>query len=134
MKLEVVRYEYLPDRTLGIVYIDDKIFSHSLEDKVRPDGVKVYGETAIPEGTYEVTIEPFRGDTDKMYPHLQNVPMFEGICIHGGNKPEDTLGCILVAFDKDDATHTINRTSVKQLVFKLQASPKPWKVTVRNGG
>lgn len=133
MKLEVVRYEFYEDRTLGIVYIDDKIFCHSLEDKVRPDGIKVYGETAIPEGTYDITIEPFRGDANKMYPLLHDVPNFTGICMHGGNVPADTLGCVLLGFDKDDATHTISSTAVKTLVYKLQASPKPYKVTIRNG-
>lgn len=134
MKIEVVRLEYYQDRTLGLLYLDDKLFCHTLEDKVRPDGVKVYGETAIPEGSYELSIEPFRGDENKMYPLVHNVPMFTGVCMHGGNVPEDTLGCILLGFDKDDATHTISRTAVRQLVFKLQASPKPWSITVKNGG
>lgn len=131
MKFEVIRYEYLPDRTIGQLEIDGKFFCHTLEDRVRPPGVKVYGETAIPEGTYRVTIEPFRGDKAKMYPYLHDVPMFTGVCIHGGNKPEDSLGCILVGFQRDDAI--IYSSAVKDLAAKM-ATEKDCHITVRNGG
>jgi len=132
MKYEVIRYEYLPDRTLGELEIDGKFFCYTLEDRVRPPGEKVYGETAIPEGDYKVTIEPFRGDKNKMYPYLHNVPMFTGVCIHGGNKPEDSLGCILVGFNKDDGT--IYGSAVKELSAKMQQEKGEIRLKVRNGG
>ena len=134
MKFEVVRYQYEPDRTLGKLFIDDVEFCWTLEDKVRPDGVKVYGETAIPEGTYLVTIEPFRGNTAKMYPYLHDVPMFTGVCMHGGNGPEDTLGCILVGYHEDDSTKRIYDSAILELSAKMQAAEKPVHITVRNGG
>lgn len=133
MKFEVIRYEYYEDRTLGILEIDGKHFCYTLEDRVRPPGQKVYGETAIPEGIYNIVIAPFRGDKNKMYPHLLDVPMFTGVCIHGGNKPEDTLGCILVAFNKDDKTHQIQGSAVLKLVEEMKKD-KDVKLIVRNGG
>jgi Steigviridae/Suoliviridae L,D-carboxypeptidase/transpeptidase len=133
MKFEVIRYEYLEDRTLGVLEIDGKHFCYTLEDRVRPPGEKVYGETAIPEGNYTVTIEPFRGDKSKLYPYLHDVSGFTGVCVHGGNKPEDSLGCILVAFNKDDATHQIQGSAVLKLVEEMKKN-KEIKLIVRNGG
>lgn len=137
MKFEVVRYEYETDRTLGKLFIDDVFFCHTLEDRVRPPGEKLYGETAIPEGTYVVTIEAFRGDTNKMYPYLHDVPMFTGVCMHGGNRPEDTLGCILVGFDRDDTDKEhprIYNSAVIELSKQMQRAEKPVHLIVRNGG
>lgn len=132
MKFEVIRYEYYTDRTIGKLFIDDVFFCHTLEDKVRPPGVKIYGETAIPEGTYTVTIEPFRGNAAKMYPYLHNVPMFTGVCMHGGNAPEDTLGCILVGYNRDD--QRIYNSAIIELSKQMGSSQPPIKLIVRNGG
>lgn len=132
INIEVVRYEYYTDRTIGKLFINDEFFCWTLEDPVRPPNKKVYGETAIPEGNYKTLIQPFRGDEAKMYPHLLDVPMFTGVCIHGGNVPEDTLGCILVGFGKDD--QRIYNSAVKELVGRMQSFGSPWTVGVRNGG
>lgn len=131
MKFEVIRYEYLEDRTLGILEIDGVEFCKTLEDRVRPPGEKVYGETAIPEGSYKVTIEPFRGDKSRMYPYLHDVPMFTGVCIHGGNRPEDSLGCILVGYNR--VGDQIQGSAVKELAARIQAN-QPATLIVRNGG
>lgn len=132
MKFEVVRYEYLEDRTIGKLFIDEKEFCLTLEDRVRPPGEKVYGETAIPEGTFTVTLEPFRGDESKIYPYLHDVPLFSGVCMHGGNKPEDTLGCILVGYNRNG--NQIQGSAVKDLAARMETAEKPIKLIVRNGG
>lgn len=90
----------------------------TLEDKVRDynkDGdlldageTKVYGQTAIPYGKYEVdmnSISPkFQSrEWGKKYkgfvPLIKNVKHFDGIRIHPANKPEDLLGCIGVGIN-----------------------------------
>lgn len=86
----------MEDRTIGQVYVDDEFFCFSLEDKVRK-GEKVYGETAIPEGRYRVTLEDsprFGNDTITIH----SVPNYSGIRIHSGNGPRDTLGCPLLGY------------------------------------
>lgn len=70
---------------------------------------KVYGKTAIPKGEYLIdmnTVSPKFKDRswakfcDGKLPRLIDVPGFDGVLIHVGNKPEDTLGCLLVGLNK----------------------------------
>lgn len=56
---------------------------------------KIYGETAIPAGTYKVTLEHSPRFKRKL-PYLHDVPHFIGILLHNGNVPEHSHGCILV--------------------------------------
>ena len=56
MKLELKRTECGKTCTIGELLVDGKHECWTLEDVVRSDGVKVYGETAIPAGTYKVDI------------------------------------------------------------------------------
>ena len=53
------------------------------------------GKTAIPCGEYDVE---YRRSTKfkKLMPFLKDVPNFEGVMIHTGNRPCDSKGCILV--------------------------------------
>lgn len=92
INLKLVRTE-LEDRTEGILYIDEKYFCRTLEDKVRDK--KIANETAIPYGTYQVILS-YSPRFKRFLPLLLNVPNFEGIRIHMGNTTKDTSGCILV--------------------------------------
>lgn len=101
MQIRVTRFEFGTTYTIGKMYIDDVYKCYTLEDKYRevkgvPVGQwKVKGETAIPVGTYKVTYEwspHFKG----MRPRLHNVPGYDGVLIHTGNRDTDTEGCILV--------------------------------------
>ena len=55
----------------------------------------MYGETAIPSGTYTVTLS-YSNRFKKTMPEILNVPNFSGIRIHCGNSSKDTEGCLLV--------------------------------------
>lgn len=99
--------------TIGRLYVDGELWCNTLEDTDRGlhSGMsvvsikarKVYGETAIPRGTYEVelTYSPkFAGKAwarkyGGMVPLVKGVKGFDGVRIHPGNRPGDTLGCIL---------------------------------------
>jgi hypothetical protein len=103
MQLRVNRFKNTEKSTLGRLFINATTECYTLEDVVRPDGVKVDGQTAIPAGTYNVIIDSstrFKRDM----PHILDVPGFTGIRIHSGNTDADTEGCILLGtkIDSDD--------------------------------
>lgn len=95
-----LRRQYLSaEATIGTLEVtrgSDVLFRcFTLEDFFRADGSKVFGRTAIPNGTYEVTVNHSpRFGVDM--PLLLQVPGFEGVRIHPGNEAGDTEGCILV--------------------------------------
>lgn len=105
--------------TIGSLFINDKYFCDTIEDIDRYldssmslediKNIKVYGETAIPYGTYKIdmnTISPKFKDRiwakpyDGKLPRLLNVKGFDGILIHVGNTEQDTLGCLIVGENK----------------------------------
>ena len=124
MKLRLERYILKPKVTIGKLYVNDVFECYTLEDTVR-DGLKVYGETAIPYGVYLValTMSPrFK----RILPLVQNVPGFEGVRIHPGNKPEDTEGCILVgkSVGPNEDSILTSRVAFDALFAKLNPKDK----------
>lgn len=100
--------------TIGKLYIDGQYFCDTLEDPVRtlpafcpttsrgtpctcPE--KVYARTAIPSGTYKITMEN-SPRFKRVLPLLHDVPHFLGVLIHSGNDADDTAGCILAGSNK----------------------------------
>lgn len=93
-------------------------FFWTLEDPRREH--KVYGETRIPAGRYDIKLRTEGGMTQRYaqrFPDmhkgmlwLQEVPMFEWVYIHIGNTAADTEGCILVGMERSG--NTISRSKV----------------------
>lgn len=117
MKLTIKRTITRSSYTLGKLYIDGVYFCDTLEDKDRGltqnmsieqiKSIKVPGETAIPKGTYRVTLDvvspkfskyPFYMQTCRgKLPRLIDVKGYEGVLIHVADGPKrDSLvqGCI----------------------------------------
>lgn len=118
--------------TIGELYIDKKYIADTLEDRVRPEGEKVYGKTAIPEGTYEVKLT-YSPRFKKMLPEILNVPNFSGIRIHSLNKAEESEGCIGVGEWNGKDTNWISnsRKAFNKLFAILQeASDRGEKITI----
>lgn len=95
MNLKLVREIRTENSTIGKLYLDGKFFCYTLEDKERD--VKIYGETAIPKGFYDVIINKSVRFKREL-PLLLNVKGFDGVRIHRGNSKKDTLGCVLVGY------------------------------------
>ena len=144
MKLELERRWKKATYTIGRLYVDGVYFCNTLEDRDRglkqTDPVtyikarKVYGETAIPTGTYGVsmiTTSPkyaavpwyWKLCQGKM-PRLLSVPGFEGILIHpgGSNGPLDTLGCILVGKNTKVGKLTESKATFQKLYKAMAAA------------
>ncbi len=129
MKIQVKRETFKDDCTLGSMVIDGMPFCKTLEDKCRDEnrnGVfdgnesKVYGETAIPYGTYKVIMyqSPRFG---RQLPLLLNVPHFEGVLIHRGNYAKDTHGCVFVG-EYHSGSMVCNSTPYETKIVELISS------------
>lgn len=123
MKLELVRDQLDPDVTIGRLSVDGAFFCYTLEDVVRPDGEKVYGETAIPAGTYKVVITHSPRFKVRM-PLLLNVAGFMGVRIHAGNTAGDTEGCVLVGDERRAKSIGRSRVAYDRLFAVLDAALK----------
>jgi len=99
--------------TIGKLIIDGKRICETIEDKDRGltdnmsvDDIKkkkVYGETAIPAGTYTISMNvvspKFKSRAwAKKYggivPRILNVKGFDGVLLHPMNTAKDSYGCI----------------------------------------
>lgn len=117
MNLKVERIFKGEKYTIGKLYVDGVFFCNTLEDKVRDltKEKKVKGETAIPEGKYEVVLS-YSPRFKKVMPELKNVPHFEGIRIHSGNTEKDSSGCLLVGFNTIKGKLTDSRVTYNKLM------------------
>ena len=116
MELKVKRVKRLSNCTIGRLTINGVYVCDTLEDKDRGlkqtdslatiRGIKVNGQTAIPTGKYNITLnvyspkfgaKPYYKTLCKgKLPRLLSVPGFDGVLIHRGVNDSHTAGCILV--------------------------------------
>lgn len=126
INLEVKRIKKESDYTIGQLFVNGEYFCDTLEDEIRQ--VKVMHETAIPVGTYKVTLE--RSPRFKrILPLLHNVPGFTGILIHSGNTDKHTSGCILVG--KSTGSTLINSLVTLEKLMSILQKPKNLICTIK---
>lgn len=139
MNITLIRKYKLPTYTIGKLYIDEEYFCDTLEDKDRGltddmtvseiSNIKIKKETAIPTGTYKVTIT-YSNRFKKNMPLINDVKGFEGIRIHSGNTDKDTEGCILVGFNKVKG-NVINSRDTYNKLFSILSKSNNTTITIK---
>ena len=143
MKLTLIRSALKPKYTIGHLYVDGVYFCDTIEDKDRGLAatmthdeimrIKVKTETAIPLGTYKVsmaiTSPKFSQKKDYAWckgrlPRLLGVPGFEGILIHSGRTERSSAGCIIVGKNKVVGAVVESMDTLRKLWNKLDAAYK----------
>lgn len=121
MKLNLKRQVFADTFTLGELFIDGQHFCYTVEDvdRLSKGQPKVFSQTAIPKGTYNVslTMSPHFG---KVTPRLANVPQFEAVLIHSGNTSADTEGCIIIGTVRTSNGVGLSRQCFTKLMEKLK--------------
>ncbi len=139
--------------TIGRLYVDGKFICNTLEDKDRNlkqtmplkeiKKIKVPNKTAIPTGTYEITLDIvspkfgsksfYKEVCNGKLPRLLNVPGFDGILIHvgeGSNGARLTSGCILVGNNTIIGGLTQSKETFKKL-YALIKDQKDITITIQ---
>ena len=140
MELLVDRKWKKQSYTISNLYIDGKWFCNCLEDADRgldnsmsEDMIRTLKKpsiTAIPRGTYEITLDVVSPKYSKVQfykdvcngkvPRLKDVKGFDGILIHAGNTDKDSSGCLLVGQNKVKGQVVNSKETFKQLYNLLQ--------------
>lgn len=136
-RAELIRNLYTPTATFGefrIFGIDGSILFSclTLEDVVRPFGVKVKHSTAIFAGLYQITANrspKFR----RVLPYVIGTFGFTGIRLHPGLNIRNTSGCPLIGTKIDQKREEIFGGSQieEELVALLKGKTIPFEV--KNG-
>ena len=149
MELVLEREWKKSDYTIGILLIDNKKFCEVIEDKDRglkdsmtTEQIKLIKKpnmTAIPTGTYDVTLDVFSSKFGNItfykkvcngkLPRLLNVKGFEGILIHCGNTQLDTSGCLIVGENKVKGK-VINSKITFEKLYNILKNSKD-KITIK---
>lgn len=149
MELVLERKWKKNDYTIGILLIDNKKFCEVIEDKDRglkdsmtTEQIKLIKKpnmTAIPTGTYDVTLDVFSSKFGNIpfykkvcngkLPRLLNVKGFEGILIHCGNTQLDTSGCLIVGENKVKGK-VINSKITFEKLYNILKNSKD-KITIK---
>lgn len=136
MEILLQRDTFTDKSTTGKLYIDGIFQCYVLEDKDRGlndsmslneiNDRKVYGETCIPYGKYEIKIT-MSGRFKRDLPILLNVKGYEGIRIHTGNTDADTHGCLLPCSSVSKDKGIGSTIAFNQLFEKIKSELKSSK-------
>jgi len=122
MLLRVTRQIFDDVCTIGTMEVDGVFECYTLEPTTRPpEALKVFGHTAIPYGSYNVSIS-FSGHFQRDMPLVEDVPNFSEIRIHPGNVASNTEGCCLVGESKSKDEILQSVAAFEPLFSKIKAA------------
>lgn len=149
MKLVLKRINNQDNYCEGKLYIDGIYQCDVIEDTDRGltnemsiteiQSKKVYGETAIPKGTYQITLDvvspKFKDRSwatfcEGKLPRLLDVPGYEGVLIHVMNQASESLGCIGVGQKTKDGWISNSTQTFKNLYYKLKQATDQITITI----
>lgn len=152
MELLVDRKWKKQSYTMSNLYINGEWFCNCLEDADRgldnsmsEDMIRTLKKpsiTAIPRGTYEITLDVispkycnnsfYKQVCNGKVPRLLNVKGFEGILIHAGNTDKDSAGCLLVGINLERGKVLKSKETFKELYKLLKDKhDKGEKITIK---
>lgn len=125
--------------TIGRLLIDGEFKCYILEDKDRNlnqsmpieeiKKQKVYAQTAIPSGRYELVVT-FSNRFKQYLPLLLRVPGYEGIRIHPGNTHEHTEGCLLPGTKHTETSVLNSKAAFRSLFAQIRKVEKKEKIFI----
>ena len=159
MDLLLERIYTCPKYTIGKLYMvgdnDSRIYicdtiedmDRGLSDDMDEQVIKmkkIYCETAIPIGTYELTINvkspkysnflkySWAKKYDGYLPRFKDVKGYDGILIHVGNYATQSCGCILVGYNTQKGMVTSSTFAFNKLMdnYIIPANEKNEKITI----
>lgn len=151
MKIVLDRKWRKSEYTIGRLYINGEFFCNTLEDTDREldqnmdlrvlRNKKIPNQTAIPTGTYEITLSVkspkfstynfYDEVCDGYLPRLLDVPGFAGILIHCGSNASHSSGCILVGNNTIKGGLTNSKSAFESLYNKMKiAKENNEKITI----
>lgn len=159
MKITIDRKYKKSTYTISNMYIDGKWFCNTVEDTDRdlsntmsPSYIRKVKDvnkngktddcvTAIPRGTYKVTLDVVSPKFSKKpyykkfcngkVPRLLNVPGFDGILIHCGSSAKSSAGCIIVGHNKIKGGVTQSEEVFEALYKELQKDKDNLYITIK---
>lgn len=155
MEITVKRIARKKGYTIGRMYIAGQYVCDTLEDEDRGLSSvmpvrdilikKIPGQTAIPTGTYNITMRVgspkfgskafYRKVCGGCLPRLIDVPGYSGVLIHCGNSAADTDGCILVGENREVGRVLKSQETFTRLCkdYLLPASRRGEDITIKIG-
>lgn len=128
MEIQVNRIARKDGYTIGRMSLNGVYFCDTLEDTDRGlnaamsvDEIlakKIKAQTAIPTGKYDVILT-FSPRFKRVLPLLLNVPGYQYIRVHNGNRPDSTEGCLLVGENKVKGQVINSRATLERLMSVL---------------
>lgn len=139
--IRLKRIKQIDTNTIGLFFVDGVYECFSLED-VHNDP-KIYGKTRIPAGEYKITFRTegrLHEKYSKLFPSfhkgmlwIRDIPNFEYVYLHIGNKAEHTDGCPLTGDAPSvDFKSLVNSTVAYTRLYKKVMNEKDIKIIIED--